>query len=49
MTDKEEKDIQQISAWGSLGHPAFDNEFLFSLESVEWWEQGLQSDDIINS
>ena len=35
------------SAWTTLGHPAFDNEYLLSLEEPEWWEQGFKSDDII--
>jgi hypothetical protein len=43
------KEKPVVSIWSGLGHPAFDNEFLFSLENVEWWEQDPESDDIIDS
>jgi hypothetical protein len=48
MTDSN-KDKSQVLAWTSLGHPAFDNDYLLSLENPEWWSEALKSDDIINS
>ena len=41
------QDKYDWSVWTNLGHPAFDNDYLLSLEDAEWWEQGLKSDDII--
>jgi hypothetical protein len=37
------------SVWGNLGHPAFNNDYLFDVEKIEWWDQDLELDDIINS
>jgi hypothetical protein len=44
------KEGYEYSVWGNLGHPVFDNEYLFSVEEIEWWNaKEEESDDIINS
>lgn len=49
MTNEEQK-AYEGSVWSNLGHPAFEDDYLFSLEEIEWWRhQDLESDDIISS
>ena len=48
MTNREQENYG-FSPWTNLGHPAFDNDYLLSLEDAEWWSEALKSDDIINS
>ena len=40
---KDAVDDYNESVWLSLGHPAFENEFLANLEDVEWWDINEES------
>lgn len=37
------------SLWPRLGHPVFENDYIISLDDIEWWDiKKSESDDIIN-
>ena len=45
----EEPGAYKSSPWSNLGHPVFEDDYLFSLEEIEWWNvKELESDDIID-
>lgn len=42
-SDSDGIDGYNESVWRTLGHPAFDDESLISIEDLEWWDP---NDDI---